>query len=72
MPTPRRDSKRSGHAITPRTPGLWRGRVELAPDFEEPIPTDEELPMPPEWGHMADGRPMPNVVRALRRSREGH
>jgi excisionase family DNA binding protein len=33
---------------------------------------DEMLPLPPEWGKTATGEPMPNVVRAIRLSREGH
>ena len=33
---------------------------------------DEMLPLPPEWARMSDGRPMPNVVAAMRRSRAGH
>jgi len=35
---------------------------------------DEQLPVPLEWGwdRMPDGRPVPNVVRALRLSRLGH
>lgn len=35
---------------------------------------DEVLPVPPEWGwdRMPDGRPVPNVVRAIRLSRLGH
>ena len=35
---------------------------------------DEQLPVPPEWGwdRMPDGRPVPNVVRAIRLSRFGH
>jgi len=35
---------------------------------------DEQLPVPPEWGwdRMPDGRPVPNVVRAVRLSRLGH
>jgi excisionase family DNA binding protein len=32
---------------------------------------DEELPGPKAWERMADGRPMPNVVRAIRLSRLG-
>jgi excisionase family DNA binding protein len=32
---------------------------------------DEELPGPKGWERMADGRPMPNVVRAIRLSRVG-
>ena len=32
---------------------------------------DEELPVPEEWKTMSDGRPMPNVVRAIRLSRLG-
>jgi len=35
---------------------------------------DEQLAMPAEWGwdRMPDGRPVPNVVRAVRLSRLGH
>ncbi len=35
---------------------------------------DEQLPVPPSWGwdRMPDGRPVPNVVRAIRLSRIGH
>jgi hypothetical protein len=33
---------------------------------------DEMLPLPHEWQFMSDGRPMPNVVAAIRRSRAGH
>ena len=33
---------------------------------------DEVLPLPKEWQTTAWGDPMPNVVAALRRSREGH
>jgi excisionase family DNA binding protein len=33
---------------------------------------DEELPLPAAWQRMADGRPTPNVVRAVRLSRRGH
>lgn len=32
---------------------------------------DEQLELPAEWRTMPDGRPMPNVVRALRLAREG-
>ena len=35
------------------------------------LATDEELPMPPEWRRMRDGRPAPNAVRAVRLAREG-
>lgn len=38
----------------------------------EPFLGDEMLPVPPEWGFMPDGRPIPNVVRAIRLSRIGH
>ncbi|MFN8620332.1 MAG: helix-turn-helix domain-containing protein [Chloroflexota bacterium] len=31
-----------------------------------------EVGVPESWKTMAGGRPMPNVVAALRRSREGH
>jgi len=37
----------------------------------EPLLEDEELPVPPGWGRLADGRPTPNVVRAIRLSRLG-
>jgi len=30
---------------------------------------DEQLPLPAEWSRLPDGRPMPNVVRAVRLSR---
>lgn len=30
------------------------------------------IALPPEWRLMADGRPMPDVVAAVRRSRVGH
>lgn len=33
---------------------------------------DEELRMPAAWRRMPDGRPTPNVVRAIRLSRAGH
>jgi signal transduction histidine kinase len=32
----------------------------------------EMLPLPSEWARMSDGRPMPDVVAAVRRSRAGH
>src|SRR5712691_2346969 len=38
----------------------------------EPLLVEAELPMPPAWRTMADGRPTPNVVRAIRLSRAGH
>jgi excisionase family DNA binding protein len=31
----------------------------------------EQLPMPTAWSQLADGRPMPNVVRAIRLTRLG-
>jgi excisionase family DNA binding protein len=37
----------------------------------EALLEDEELPGPEVWERMADERPMPNVVRALRLSRVG-
>jgi excisionase family DNA binding protein len=33
---------------------------------------DEQLPTPAAWERMPDGRPVPNVVRAIRLSRVGH
>jgi hypothetical protein len=32
----------------------------------------EQLSVPERWRHMPDGRPVPNVVRAIRRARQGH
>jgi excisionase family DNA binding protein len=37
----------------------------------EPLLEDEELPLPSEWVRLSDGRPSPNVVRAIRLSRLG-
>jgi excisionase family DNA binding protein len=37
----------------------------------EALLEDEELPGPNAWARMADGRPTPNVVRAIRLSRIG-
>jgi excisionase family DNA binding protein len=37
----------------------------------DPLLGDEQLPLPPEWWVMPDGRPMPNVVRAIRSARHG-
>ncbi|MGH8903973.1 MAG: helix-turn-helix domain-containing protein [Egibacteraceae bacterium] len=35
------------------------------------IGEDEQLRLPPGWGTMHDGRPTPNVAKALRQSRRG-
>ena len=35
------------------------------------VEADEQLPMPEAWSRLPDGRPMPNVVRAIRLSRAG-
>ena len=32
---------------------------------------DEQLPLPSEWDRLPDGRPMPNIVRAIRLARTG-
>ena len=37
----------------------------------EPLLEDEMLSVPPSWRHMPDGRPVPNVVRAIRLARVG-
>jgi excisionase family DNA binding protein len=37
-----------------------------------PLLEDEQMPIPPAWSQTRDGRPMPNVVAAIRRSRAGH
>jgi excisionase family DNA binding protein len=42
-------------------------------DLEAMIADDgDELPLPPEWQYMANGRPMVNVVAAVREVRAGH
>lgn len=37
----------------------------------EPLLEDELLPVPETWRFMPDGRPVPNVVRAVRLARQG-
>ncbi len=37
----------------------------------EALLEDAELPVPETWAHMPDGRPTPNVVRAIRMARAG-
>lgn len=37
----------------------------------EAFTEDEQLPVPEAWRRMPDGRPLPNVVRAVRLSRLG-
>ena len=37
----------------------------------EPLLEDAQLPLPVEWTRLPDGRPMPNIVRAIRLSRQG-
>ena len=37
----------------------------------EPLLEDEELGIPVRWRTMPDGRPTPNVVRAIRLARQG-
>jgi hypothetical protein len=46
-----------------------RARIVIA---EESEPTSETVRLPDGCGHMANGEPMPDVVAAVRRSREGH
>ena len=36
-----------------------------------PLLEDDELPVPERWRIMPDGRPVPNVVRAIRLARQG-
>ena len=36
------------------------------------VEDDDVMALPPEWARLSDGGPMPNVVRAVRRSRAGH
>ena len=37
----------------------------------EPLLEDEQLPVPDAWRFMPDGRPVPNVVRAITLARQG-
>ena len=37
----------------------------------EGVEADEQLPLPAAWARLPDGRPMPNIVRAVRLSRSG-
>lgn len=37
----------------------------------EALVADVQLPLPPEWERLPDGRPMPNVIRAIRLARTG-
>jgi excisionase family DNA binding protein len=37
----------------------------------EQVGDGEQLPMPEAWRRLPDGRPMPNIVRAIRLSRAG-
>ena len=41
-------------------------------DLEAMLADREMLPLPESWQATASGRPMPNVVAAIRRSRQGH
>ncbi|HVL53639.1 MAG TPA: helix-turn-helix domain-containing protein [Vitreimonas sp.] len=40
-------------------------------DLQAALGGDDELPVPDAWARMPDGRPAPNVVRAVRRARSG-
>jgi excisionase family DNA binding protein len=37
----------------------------------DPLLEDVELALPPDWQNLPDGRPMPNIVRAIRLARTG-
>lgn len=41
-------------------------------DLESLLDEAELLPLPPQWRTTRSGRPMPNVVSAVARSRRGH
>lgn len=41
-------------------------------DLESTLVAGEMLPLPSQWGSTRSGRPMPNVVAAIARSRSGH
>ena len=38
----------------------------------QPFLDDDTIPLPKPWGQTVTGEPMPDVVRAVRRSRLGH
>lgn len=40
-------------------------------DLEDAVGESEMLPLPEEWKHFDSGRPVPNWVAAIHRSREG-
>jgi predicted nucleic acid-binding protein len=42
------------------------------PVLEDAVDEGDELPVPPAWRFMPDGRPTPNVAAAVRRSRAEH
>lgn len=41
-------------------------------DLESTLVEGEMLPLPPAWRTTRSGRPMPNVIAAISRSRSGH
>ncbi len=41
-------------------------------DLLDVLDGGEMLPLPEEWKYMPDGRPQPNWVAIIRRSRRGH
>jgi excisionase family DNA binding protein len=41
-------------------------------DLEAALDRTDTLPLPESWRLTASGRPMPNVVAAIQRSRQGH
>jgi excisionase family DNA binding protein len=41
-------------------------------ELDRLIEDDDMLPLPEEWKAMLDGRPQPNWIRIVRRSRESH
>ncbi len=55
-----------------RAPTLTEEQAAAALRAVEEPDEDEMAPLPEGWGTMANGQPMPNVVAAVRRSREGH
>lgn len=55
-----------------RAPTLTEEQAAAALRAVEEPDEDEMAPLPAGWGVMANGQPMPNVVAAVRHSREGH
>jgi hypothetical protein len=70
----RREGSRDDPALDPqRAPKATKVGTQHVIEEADLLPLieDEELPIPETWRWMRDGRPTPNVVRAIRLSRAG-